>query len=135
MLFRRRGAIMAGDPALEVDERAATEGALFGQRLVRAAQPLTAFALDCVRELLAHGATWNPSEAHELNSLRRTLLECEPDVTIELLLMLRKHNACPAERVHTLLRTPRMKEHLKAKTDALLRLGIHLDARPNASRH
>src|SRR5258705_13730848 len=41
---------MAGDPALEVDERAATEGALFGQRLVRAAQPLTAFALDCVRE-------------------------------------------------------------------------------------
>ena len=89
-------------------------------------------ALDCVRELLAHHAIWNP-EAYAVNSLRRTLLECEPDVTIELLQMFRKHNACPAERVHTLLGTPRMKEHLKAKTDALLRLGIHLDARPKVS--
>lgn len=92
-------------------------------------------ALDCVRELLAHGAAWNPNDAYDLNSLRRTLLECEPDVTIELLQMFRKHNACPAERVHRLLGTPRMKEHLKAKTDAVLRLGIHLDTRPNASRH
>jgi hypothetical protein len=86
-------------------------------------------ALDCVRELLTHGATWNPNDASAVNSLRRTLLECEPDVTIELLQMFRKHNACPAERVHRLLGTPRMKEHLKAKIDALLRLGIHLDAR------
>jgi hypothetical protein len=92
-------------------------------------------ALDCVRELLAHGATWNPNESYGVNSFRRTLLECEPDVTIELLQMFRKHNACPAERVHRLLGTPRMKEHLKAKTDALLRLGIHLDARPNSNRH
>lgn len=89
-------------------------------------------ALDCVSELLAHDAIWNP-EAYDVNSLRRTLLECEPDVTTELLQMFRKHNACPAERVHTLLGTPRMKEHLKAKTDALLRLGIHLDARPKVS--
>jgi len=91
-------------------------------------------ALDCVRELLAHRAVWN-TEAYDVNSLRRTLLECEPDVTIELLQMFRKHNACPAERVHTLLGTARMKEHLKAKTDALLRLGIHLDARPKVSGH
>jgi hypothetical protein len=86
-------------------------------------------ALGCVRELLAHGATWNPNDAYDVSSLRRTLLECEPDVTIELLQMFRKHNACPAERVHRLLGTPRMKDHLKLKTDALLRLGIHLDAR------
>ena len=92
-------------------------------------------ALDCVCELLAHGATWNSNDAYDVSSLRRTLLECEPDVTIDLLQMFRKHNACPAERVHRLLGTPRMKEHLKAKTDALLRLGIHLDARPNAIRH
>lgn len=90
-------------------------------------------ALDCVRELLAHRAIWN-TEAYDVNSLRRTLLECEPDVTIELLQMFRKHNACPAERVHTLLGTPRIKEHLKAKTDALLRLGIHL-ARPKVRGH
>jgi hypothetical protein len=86
-------------------------------------------ALDCAHELLAHGAIWNPSEAYEVNSVRRTLLECEPDVTIDLLQMFRMHNACPAERVHRLLGTPRMTEHLKAKTDALLRLGIHLDAK------
>lgn len=86
-------------------------------------------ALDCAHELLAHGAIWNPSEAYEVNSVRRTLFECEPDVTIDLLQMFRKHNACPAERVHRLLGTPRMKDHLKAKIDALLRLGIHLDAR------
>jgi hypothetical protein len=91
--------------------------------------------LDCVRELLAHGAIWNPDDAYHLNSVRRTLLECEPDVTIELLHMFRKHNACPAERVHRLLATPRLKEHLKSKTDAMLRLGLHLDARPRASRH
>jgi len=66
-------------------------------------------ALDCVRELLAHGAVWNPGENYDLNSLRRTLLECEPEVTVELLQMFRKHNACPAERVHKLLGTPKMK--------------------------
>ena len=37
--------------------------------------------LECARQLLAHGATWNPSEAYDVNSLRRTLLECEPEVT------------------------------------------------------
>lgn len=82
--------------------------------------------LDCIRELLAHGAVWNPNEGYDLNSLRRTLLECEPDVTIELLQMFRKYNACPAERVHKLLGTPRVKEHLKPQASALLRLGIHL---------
>jgi len=91
-------------------------------------------ALDCVRELLASGAIWNPEGTYELNSLRRALLECEPDVTIDLLQMFRKHNACPAERVHRLLGTPRVKEHLKPKTDALLRLGIHLDTGPNGNR-
>jgi hypothetical protein len=92
-------------------------------------------ALDCVRELVAHHAIWNPNDAHNVNWLRRALLECEPDVTIELLQIFRKHNACPAERVHRLLGTPRMREQLKPRTDALLRLGIHLDARPNTGRH
>ena len=91
-------------------------------------------ALDCVRVLLEHGAIWNPDQ-YNLNSLRRTLLECEPDVTIELLQMFRKHSTCPAERVHRLLGTPRMEEHLKLQADALLRLGIHLGARLNTSRN
>jgi len=88
-------------------------------------------SLDCVRQLLAHGAVWNSSENHDLNSLRRSLLECEPDVTIELLRLFREYSACPAERVHKLLGTPRMKKHLKPEANSLLRLGIHLDAAPN----
>jgi hypothetical protein len=85
-------------------------------------------ALDCALLLLAHGAIWNPNDTYEVNILRRALLECEPEVTIELLQMFRK-------RVHRLLGTPRMKEHLKPKTDALLRLGIDLGARPRISLH
>lgn len=84
-------------------------------------------SLDCVQVLLAHGAIWNPEERYELNSLRRALLACEPDVTIELLRLFRKHTACPAARVHRLLGTPRMRDHLKSEIDALRRLGIHLD--------
>jgi hypothetical protein len=83
--------------------------------------------LDCVRVLLAHAATWNPEGTYEVNSLRRTLLECEPDVTIELLKLFRKYHACPAAQVHKLLGTPRMKDHLKLERNALLTLGIHLD--------
>jgi hypothetical protein len=91
-------------------------------------------SLDCVRVLLEHGAVWNPNDQYQVNSLRMTLLESEPDVTIELLQIFRKHNACPAERVHSLLGTPRMEEHLKHQEHALLRLGIHLGVGRNASR-
>jgi hypothetical protein len=91
-------------------------------------------SLECVGVLLAHGAVWNSEEAYDLNSLRHTLLECEPDVTIELLQLFRKHNACLAASVHRLLGTPRMKDHLKPAMNALLRLGIHLAAGKNASR-
>ena len=92
-------------------------------------------ALDCVRVLLAHGAIWNPDDTYQVNSLRKTLLECEPDVTIELLQMFRRHNACPAERVHKLLGTPRMEEHLRSQTSAQSRLGINLDVRSRDGRN
>jgi hypothetical protein len=38
-------------------------------------------SLEYVSELLARGAVWNP-EPYNLKSLRKTLLECEPEVTI-----------------------------------------------------
>ena len=82
-------------------------------------------SLECIGELLAHGAVWNP-EPYNLRSLRKTLLECEPEVTIELLQLFRKHNACPAELVHKLLGTSRMKEHLVSQTWHLSRLGLTL---------
>lgn len=80
--------------------------------------------LECARELLAHGASWNPNDRDAVNSLRRALYGCEPDVTIELLQIFMKHNACPKERLVELLRTPRMKEHLAAHTLRLQRLGL-----------
>ena len=105
----------------------------FGSKRLRSKYQLSE-ALDCVRVLLEHGAIWNPEDAYHVNSLRKTLLECEPDVTIELLQMFRKYNACPAERVHRLLGTPRMEEHLRSHASGLLRLGINLGSRPNTGR-
>lgn len=91
-------------------------------------------SLDCASVLLVHGAIWNPEGAYDLNCLRRTLLECEPEVNIELLQLFRQHNACPAAHVHRLLGTPRMKDHLKPAMNALQRLGIHLDTFRNTGR-
>jgi hypothetical protein len=84
-------------------------------------------AFECLGMLVAHGAIWTPDDAYHVSSLRRTLFECEPSVTIELLQLFRKHHACAAELVHKLLGTPRMKEHLKAVAGGLLRLGINLE--------
>lgn len=81
-------------------------------------------ALECIAELLAHGAVWNPVEPSHINSLRRTLCECEPAVTVALLQLFRKYNACPAERVHKLLGTPRIREHLSPEGGNIARLGI-----------
>jgi len=80
--------------------------------------------LECARELASHGAIWNPDDQSVLNSLRRSLYGCEPGVTIELLQLLHKHNACPKERLVELLNKPRMKEHLAAQTWHLQRLGL-----------
>jgi len=85
-------------------------------------------ALECVQELLAHGAVWNPTEPSHVTSLRRTLCECEPAVTIELLQLFHKYNACPAEQIHKLLGTPRIREHLAPASHHISRLGIDLNS-------
>jgi hypothetical protein len=89
---------------------------------------------DCLRALVSHGAAWRPESRYGLNSLRRALEKCQPEVTIELLRLFREFNACPAEVVHQLLGTPRMREHLKSQENSLLRLGIHLDVRSTKAR-
>jgi hypothetical protein len=89
---------------------------------------------ECLRTLLSHGAAWRPESGYGLNSLRRALEKCQPEVTIELLRLFREFNACPAEVVHQLLGTPRMREHLKPQENSLLRLGIHLDVRSTRAR-
>jgi hypothetical protein len=86
-----------------------------------------AAALECAQELLVHGAVWNPNAPYETTSLRRTLCECEPAVTVALLQLFHKYNACPAERIHKLLSTPRIREHLAPESQQISRLGIHLE--------
>jgi len=67
---------------------------------------------DTVQLLLQSGALWRPDNGYEVNSVRRSLLECEPDVTLELVERLVKHRACTQETLHDLLRTPAMRRHL-----------------------
>lgn len=80
--------------------------------------------LDSAREVTAHGAIWNPNDQSAFNDLRRALYGCEPEVTIELLQIFKKHNACPQDRLKELLCKPRMKEHLASQTYWLTRLGL-----------
>jgi hypothetical protein len=70
-------------------------------------------SLDSVRELAQHGAVWHPDAKSQLNWIRRTLLECEPEVTIELLKILLENNACSRETLKDLLSTPRIRDHVK----------------------
>jgi hypothetical protein len=68
--------------------------------------------LDTLRLLLEHGAQWRPDEPREIQWVRRNLLECEPDVTVELIEQLMKHTACTRDTIHEVLQTPAMKKHL-----------------------
>jgi hypothetical protein len=90
--------------------------------------------LDCIGEMVAHGAIWNPGDQSGFNSLRGALYGCEPDVTIELLQVFVKHQACPKERLVELLRQPRMKEHLVSQTYWLTRLGLKYEDKRNTKQ-
>lgn len=84
-------------------------------------------ALECIQELLAHGAVWNP-ESGDVTQLRRILCECEPAVAVSLFQLFHKYNACPAERIHKLLGSPRIREHLTPESQQISRLGIRFAA-------
>jgi hypothetical protein len=90
--------------------------------------------LEPARELVGHGAIWNPAERDGINSLRRALYGCEAEVTIELLQLFVRHNVCTKERVFELLHTPRMKEHLASQTWHLKRLGLHVPEKRGAAK-
>jgi Ankyrin repeats (3 copies)/Ankyrin repeats (many copies) len=73
--------------------------------------------------LLEKNALWRPDNADELQSVRRHLYECEPDVTLEIVQLLTKHKACFPDTLHDLLRTPAMKKHLSSEATRFVRLG------------
>lgn len=79
-----------------------------------------------VSELAQRGAVWK-TDRSSMNSLRRSLYECEPAVTIELLRMLLKYNACSMEQAHELLNHPRMREHLASESLHLTRLRLNVE--------
>jgi hypothetical protein len=62
-----------------------------------------------------------------MSSLRRNLYECEPGVTIELLRVLLKYNACSIEQARELLKHPRMRDHLASEFWQLTRLRLNVE--------
>ena len=75
--------------------------------------------LDTMRVLLEHGALWRPDDARAINDVRRNLLDCDADVTLEVIDALMKHSACTRETVEALLKRrlskvmlPKFKENL-----------------------
>ena len=85
--------------------------------------------LDTLRLLLEQGAQWRPDEPREVQWVRRNLLECEPDVTVELIEQLTKHNACTQDPIHGLLRTPTMKKHLTAVARKFALMGVDVQTK------
>jgi hypothetical protein len=79
-----------------------------------------------ISELAQRGAVWRPDRS-SVNSLRRNLYECEPGVTIELLRVLLKYNACSRDQAHELLKHPRMREHLASESWHLARLKLDIE--------
>lgn len=80
--------------------------------------------LKTVQLLLEQGALWRPDDKQQLTDARRGLFECEPDVTLELIEQMIKHEACSQETLNNLLGTPAIKKHLTPVTRNLARLGF-----------
>ena len=71
-----------------------------------------------VQKLVEAGALWRP-EAYHVNSFRRSLFRCEPQVTVEVVKVLVESHAATHEVLERLLTTPKMRQHLTG-------LGINL---------
>lgn len=69
-------------------------------------------SLESIRVLAEHGAVWRPDGRHEMNSIRRQLLNCESDVTIEFFKVLTEQKACSEDTLRQLFTSPRMREHV-----------------------
>jgi hypothetical protein len=95
----------------------------FGRR-AKASKYKVAERLKTVQLLLEQGALWRPDDKQQLTDARRGLFECEPDVTLELIEQMIKHEACAQDSVNNLLGTPAIKKHLTPVTRNFARLGF-----------
>jgi hypothetical protein len=55
--------------------------------------------LTTVQLLLQQGALWRPDDKHQLTEVRRGVFECEPDVTLESVDEMIKHEASYSRQV------------------------------------
>ena len=81
---------------------------------------------DVLKLLLERGALWRPEGKHCFDSLRRGLLSCEPAVTLELLTLLRRHNAARTEDIEELCRNRKMEQHLASEARTFERWGVQI---------
>jgi hypothetical protein len=77
-----------------------------------------------IQLLLEHGALWRPDGSDQVSRMRRSLLECEPDVTLELVEGMMKYSACTQDTIHELLRTPTMKKHVSPLARKFVPMGF-----------
>jgi hypothetical protein len=82
--------------------------------------------------LLDYEALWRPDNVEQVAMVRRSLYECEPEVTVELIERLTKNKSCSAETVQELLRTPTMQKYLMPFVKKLASVGF--DVRTSAQR-
>jgi hypothetical protein len=75
--------------------------------------------LETLRALVTHGACWKPHDQYHMNCVRKSLYQCEPVVTVEVVKILAQNQAASQETLEELLAPPRMRQHLSS-------LGINL---------
>jgi hypothetical protein len=80
--------------------------------------------LKTVQLLLEQRALWRPDDKYQLTEARRGLFECEPEVTLDLVEQMVKHEACTQAALNNLLGTPAIKRHLTPVTGSFARVGF-----------
>jgi hypothetical protein len=70
-----------------------------------------------------------------MDYIRRGLYQVNPEVTVELLELFVKTKCCSSETIQSLLRTPRIRQHLKPFGQRLLRLRLDLRTPREKAKH
>ena len=83
-------------------------------------------SMESLGELVKHGAIWQPDDSRQMDYIRRGLYQVNPEVTVDLLELFIKTKCCSSETIQSLLRTPRIRQHLKPHGQRLLRLRLDL---------
>jgi len=79
---------------------------------------------DALTVLLKAGAVWRPHDDWTIRHLRRTLLEMEAALVVDLFELLRTHHGCTDETLHVFLDNSAMRQHLAGQERQLAQLGL-----------